>query len=208
MDAVSKVWRTVPPGSNELLINECDGIPWAFADTCVSQMPHLIQEVLFFFHSLVLGMSDMSNYVIPSNTIKIRRPRGEKRISDLLWQRVIEPPIQHNSDDSSEEMDINEVLLDRAYHNSNNGMVDVKIPPVRMHLAFTGALYKHEGEGDRKLICVLFVTPARNFDLHKYIYDKFLRPPPKTPSNQRIREETSILNNMWTRFFKHFPHFI
>jgi len=72
MDAVSKCWKTLPPDSPSLLLNETDGGVWAFCQGCVANIPRELQEILYFFHMLQCHINNMYHYAVPSKNVTLR----------------------------------------------------------------------------------------------------------------------------------------
>ena len=70
-------------------------------------------------------------------------------------------------------------MCDRTRKNSRARNLTVRVPPFKVRLGFTGAVFRHGGEEHRKLVAVVAVTWARNWDMLGYIQDCFLSEPCK-----------------------------
>ena len=198
MDGVSKCWKSVAKDSPALLANETDGGSWAFCEPCVAQLPKNIQSFIFFFHKLSASIEDLKHFAVPTRTIALRRKRGEKsKISDLIWHRPYEPEARELSAAAPGELDLNEMMCERGRNNARSLNTAVRIAPFKVRLGFTGAMYRHEGEEHRKLIAVLAVTWARNWDMLGYIQDVFLRDPPKGVLYKQKLQESKQMNFIW-----------
>jgi len=184
MDGVSKCWKTIPNSSESLLSNETEGGSWVFCEPCVAQIPKNIQSFIYFFHALECSIDDLKFYAVPSRNVTLRRKRGEKaRISDMIWHKPYEEAPRAAG--AGEELDLNDVMCDRGRKNARARNITERIAPFKLRLGFTGAIYRFNGEEHRKLIAVLTVTWARNWDMLAYIQDSFLREPARKIVNYK-----------------------
>ena len=184
MDGVSKCWKTVPISSESLLSNETEGGSWCFCEPCVAQIPRNIQNFIYFFHVLQSSIEDLKFYAVPSKNVTLRRKRGEKaRISDMIWHKPFEDGPRGGV--GGDELDLNDVMCERGRKNARARNITERIAPFKLRLGFTGAVYRHNGEEHRKLIAVLVVTWARNWDMLAYIQDSFLHEPARKTVNYK-----------------------
>jgi hypothetical protein len=140
MDAVSKCWKTVPPESDSLLIQEPDGITWAIAKECMEQIPMEIQNALYFFHSLLSHVRDFNRYAIPTNNVQFKRNRMNKKvITQLQWSRFERPPVLPGTDVNDQEMDMNLEMQQRA--SIGDGKLTSDVPALKIRLGFTGTYF-------------------------------------------------------------------
>jgi len=199
MDAVSKCWATVPRDSPTLLLEEIDGGSWAFCESCVAQIPKTLQSFLFFFHMLAADIEDLRHFAVPSRNVSLRKKRGEKnKIADMIWHKPYEPGATGaDLGAAGDEMDMNEIMCERGRNNARSQHAMMKIAPFKLRLGFTGAIFKHNGEEHRKLVAVLVVTWARNWDMLGYIQDHFLRDPPKGMNYKQRLAECKQMNLIW-----------
>ena len=88
-----------------------------------------------------------------------------------MWHKPYEPPARDAAEPSmGSPLDTNFLMCNMAKRNARQlSNTTVKIPPIKLKLGFTGAIYKYKGEDHRKLIAVLTVTWARNWDMLGYI---------------------------------------
>jgi hypothetical protein len=56
MDAYGKCWKPIEHDSDSLMVSETDGGSWVFCQGCVAEIPHDIQQMLYFFHMLQTGL--------------------------------------------------------------------------------------------------------------------------------------------------------
>ena len=199
MDAVSKCWATVQRDSPTLLVEEIDGGSWAFCESCVAQIPKTLQSFLFFFHMLAADIEDLRHFAVPSRNVSLRKKRGEKnKIADMIWHKPYEPGATGvDLGAAGDEMDMNEIMCERGRNNARSQNAMMKIAPFKVRLGFTGAIFKHNGEEQRKLVAVLVVTWARNWDMLGYIQDHFLRDPPKGMNYKQRLAECKQMNLIW-----------
>lgn len=198
MDAVSKCWKSVARDSSTLLTNDTEGGSWAFCEPCVAQIPKNIQSFIYFFHKLAASVDDLKFYAVPTRTIAVRRKRGEKnKFADLIWHKPSDPEPRDHARAPPGELDLNEMMCERGRNNVRTGNSAVRIAPFRMRLGFTGALYRHGGVEHRKLVAVLVVTWARNWDMLGYIQESFLRDPPKGVNYRQKMQEAKQMNFIW-----------
>lgn len=206
MDAVSKCWATLDRDSSALLVDEIDGGSWAFCEECVAQIPKTLQSFLYFFHVLASDIEDLRFYAVPSRNVSLRKKRGEKvKIADMMWHKPYEPCGGGSGglEATGEEVDMDEIMCERGRNNARSQNATVKIAPFKVRLGFTGAIYQHDGEVHRKLVAVLVVTWARNWDMLGYIQEHFLRDPPKGLNNKVLTQRCKQMNLIWkkmTRF--------
>lgn len=198
MDAVSKCWKSIPIDSPVLLTNETDGGSWAFCEPCVAQIPKNIQSFIYFFHKLAASVEDLKFYAVPTRSIALRRKRGEKsKFADLIWHKPRDREPREHARGAPGELDLNEMMCERGRNNARTGSAAVRIKPFKIRLGFTGALYRYGGVEHRKLIAVLVVTWARNWDMLGYIQDSFLRDPPKGVMYRLKLQEVKQMNFIW-----------
>lgn len=199
MDAVSKCWATVARDSPTLLVDETEGGSWAFCEPCVAQIPKTLQSFLFFFHVLASDIEDLRYFAVPSKNVSLRKKRGEKmKIADLIWHKPYEPGATGGGVyTASDEIDLNEMMCERGRNNARSQNAMVKIAPFKVRLGFTGAIFEHNGEVHRKLVAVLVVTWARNWDMLGYIQDHFLRDPPKGLMHRQMLARCKQMNLIW-----------
>lgn len=199
MDAVSKCWAMVARDSPALLVDETEGGSWAFCEPCVAQIPKNLQSFLYFFHKLAADVEDLKHFAVPSQNVSLRKKRGEKnKIADLMWHKPYEPGASGvGLGTSSDEVDMNDIMCERGRNNARSQNAMMKIAPFKVRLGFTGTIYKHNKEEHRKLIAVLVVTWARNWDMLGYIQDHFLRDPPKTVNYKARLAECKHMNLIW-----------
>lgn len=199
MDAVSKCWAAVARDSPTLLVNETEGGSWAFCEACVAQIPKTLQSFLYFFHMLAADIEDLRHYAVPSRNVSLRKKRGEKtKIADLIWHKPYEPgPAGNDLGATGDEVDLNEIMCERGRNNARSQNAMMKIAPFRVRLGFTGAIFRHNNEEQRKLVAVLAVTWARNWDMLGYIQDHFLRDPPKGLNYKQRLSECKQMNLIW-----------
>lgn len=198
MDAVSKCWKTVARDSPVLLADETEGGSWAFCESCVAQLPKNIQSFIYFFHKLAAGIENLKHFAVPTRNVALRKKRGEKsKISDLIWHKPYESEARQDSGAAASELDLNEMMCERGRNNARSQNTAVRIAPFKMRLGFTGAVYRHGGEEHRKLIAVLVVTWARNWDMLGYIQDVFLRDPAKGINFKSRLQECKQMNLIW-----------
>lgn len=200
MDAVSKCWKTIPMGSPALLSDETEGGSWVFCEACVAQIPKNLQEILYFFHMLLGSVNDLKYYAVPSRNVVLRRSRGDRKvISDIIWHKPMGERDQFEMvEEASDELDLNQMMCARASGEQMN--VTMRIPPLKVRLGFTGALYQHGETDGRKLIAVVVVTWCRNWDMLGYIQDCFLRDPPKkTPNLKQRQQEIRQMRYIWKK---------
>ena len=199
MDAVSKCWSTVAKDSPTLLVDETEGGSWAFCEPCVAQIPKTLQSFLFFFHVLASDIEDLRFFAVPSRNVSLRKKRGEKmKIADLIWHKPYEPgSTGGGAYTPSDDIDLNEMMCERGRNNARSQNAMVKIAPFKVRLGFTGAIFEHNGEVHRKLVAVLVVTWARNWDMLGYIQDHFLRDPPKGLNYRAMLTRCKQMNLIW-----------
>ena len=199
MDAVSKCWKTIPLGSPSLLSDETEGGSWVFCEACVAQIPKTLQEILYFFHMLLGSVSDLKYYAVPSRNVVLKRSRGDRKvISDMIWHKPVERGHFQSPGGASDELDLNKMMCARA--GGQQMSLTVRIPPFKVRLGFTGALYRHAGGEGRKLIAVVVVTWCRNWDMLGYIQDCFLREPAKkTPNLKQRQQEIKQMRYIWKK---------
>ena len=198
MDAVSKCWKTIPRDSPLLLTEEIDGGTWTFCEPCVAQLPKMLQSFLYFFHVIQASVEDLKHYALPSRNVTLGRKRGEmQKIQDLIWHRPADPaPARAPGVRSGADLDMNDLMCPRRAARGGDVTI-MKIPLMKIRLGFTGAVYKHNGEEHRKLIAVLAVTWARNWDMLTYIKD-FLRDVSKKTTCYKSRfQEVKQLKFIW-----------
>lgn len=201
MDAVSKCWATLERDSPALLVNETDGGSWAFCEECVAQIPKTLQSFLYFFHSLATDVEDLRHYAVPSRNVTLRKKRGEKvKIADLMWHKPYDGAGGGAwAGSASDEVDMDEIMCERGRNNARSQNAMMKIAPFKVRLGFTGAIYRHDGEEHRKLVAVLVVTWARNWDMLGYIQDQFLRDPPKGLNYRVLLARCKEMNLIWKK---------
>jgi hypothetical protein len=199
MDAVSKCWAAVARDSQTLLVDETEGGSWAFCEACVAQIPKTLQSFLYFFHMLSADIEDLRHYAVPSRNVSLRKKRGEKtKIADLIWHKPYEPgPVGGDLGAAGDEVDLNEIMCERGRNNARSQNAMMKIAPFKVRLGFTGAIFRHNDEEQRKLVAVLVVTWARNWDMLGYIQDHFLRDPPKGLNYKQRLAECKHMNLIW-----------
>ena len=198
MDAVSKCWKTIPSNSPSLLTDETEGGSWAFCEPCVAQLPKTLQSFIFFFHVLSGNIEDLKHFAVPSKHVSLRRKRGERgKINDMIWHKPYEPEPRDRAGGEGDELDLNEMMCERGRNNARSQSATVKVAPFKVRLGFTGAVYRYKGEKHRKLIAVLVVTWARNWDMLGYIQDHVLRDPPKGLNHKQRLQEVKMLSFIW-----------
>lgn len=201
MDAVSKCWSTLERESPSLLVNETDGGSWAFCEECVAQIPKTLQSFLYFFHVLAAEVEDLRHFAVPSRCVKLRKKRGEKmKIADLMWHKPYDAAGGGAwAGLESDEVDMDEIMCERGRNNARSQNAMMKIAPFKVRLGFTGAIYRHGGEEHRKLVAVLVVTWARNWDMLGYIQDVFLRDPPKGVMHRLMLARCKEMTLIWKK---------
>lgn len=121
---------------------------------------------------LMASVDDLKYYAVPSKNITLRKKRGEKNcIKDMFWHKPYEPPTRDAAVPAmGSALDTNFLMCNMSKRNARQlSNTTVKIPPIKLKLGFTGALFKYNDEDQRKLIAVLTVTWARNWDMLGYI---------------------------------------
>lgn len=138
---------------------------------------------------------------MPTQTISLKSQRDNPKVIDgMLWHKSLDSVLrQSDTAEEGEYIDMNECMSELSQHMTDSATVSEKLPPLKIRLGFTGVLYEYKGEKYRKIVCVLMVTWARNFDLLGYIQDSFLKEPcyKKSPGAKAIMHDVQVLSGIW-----------
>ena len=121
---------------------------------------------------LLASVDDLKHYAVPSKNVTLQKKRGDKKcISDMMWHKPYEAPTQDASVPSmGSALDTNYLMCNMSKRNGRHlSNTTVKVPPIKIKLGFTGAIFKYKDEEQRKLIAVLTITWARNWDMLGFI---------------------------------------
>jgi len=126
-----------------------------------------------------------------------RRDRAtRKHITDIVWHKP-KNDIDFSRSVGGHGLNFTEILCERARSQESRTDFTIKVPPFKIHMGFTGAVYEHDGQRHRKSIAVLLVTCCRNFDMLGYIQDQFLRD--KKEDLKKMDPTTQQLKHIWKK---------
>lgn len=180
MSARSKCMELLPANHASLLSSPNKGLPFCFVAKAAEGLPIHMQKALFFFSSVVNSALDLGHYAAPSVTTDVIHDKSEtKAIRRLVSTGVgmAPDPVARGAPDTENGfISLNEILRERQ--SMSNTKAKELVPPLSMHVGFTGAVFNDgEGKERREVFAVLLVTPADNFALMPYILEKFLMKP-------------------------------
>ena len=180
MFARSKCMKLIHPEDSSLLSDPTRTTPLCFLQKTGAELPLHIQMCIYLFTSLLNHATpDVTHFTAPSTTVGVHYDQTDPRVIRGLVSSgeglgAQEPSLNLNRV-RDEFIDINEILADRDFEQ--NGEIHVPVPPLSMHIGFTGAVFRVNGEEKREVFCVLTVSPAANFALMSYMHEKFLLRP-------------------------------
>jgi len=120
----------------------------------------------------------------------------------MFWHKSVDSVIGHSQrSDEGYYIDMNEQMKLLSHANSNATTIKERLPPLKIRLGFTGVLYDYKGEPHRKLVAVLMVTWARNFDLLGYIQDNFLKEPCKKTMGVKAQQRDVEVRSYYQHVF-------
>lgn len=180
MAARSKCMELLAPEHPSLLSSPNKATPLCFLARAAEGLPVHMQKALFFFTSVANSALDLGHYAAPSATTDVVHDKMEvKAIRRLVSTGVgLEPDdiIRDPLRTESGFISMNDILKKRQ--NERASETKELVPPVSMHIGFTGAVFlDRDGKERREVFAVLFVIPADNFALMPFILEKFLMKP-------------------------------
>lgn len=176
----SKCMKLLHPLDSSLMSDPTQALPLCFLQKTGAELPLHIQMCVFLFTSLANhAASDITHFTAPSTAVGVQYDRADARVirglvstgEGLSGQEVV----LSQPDPVGDFININQILADRDMEQAAE--IHVPVSPLSMHIGFTGVMFQVDGEEKRDVYCMLSVTPASNFALWSYMFDKFLLRP-------------------------------
>lgn len=196
MYARSKCMELLSPSHRTLLSLPTQAQPLCFVAKAAEGLPIHIQKTLFFFASIMHGILDMAHFTAPSKATNVIHDRADKKVIRGLVSTgegmAPDPNEDEEEEDDEDEggefISMDKILAEQA--GDQPRQVIEPVQPLTIHIGFTGAVFKNtDGKEMREAFAVLMVTPADNFALMPYIYEKFLQKPKMgSPKYEQLME--------------------
>ena len=207
MDGVQKCLMTIPGNDPSLLVHPNEGYTWTFMARCIgASVPDHINKALYFFYRVMSDIESrsMTRYVLPTYHLELKYDREtHKHVTRIVERRrggggagaaaaaaaaapPFLPPPADGAGGGAAGAGAGAGAVGGAGYRASSFFaprLDTEEieshPPLTMRMGFTGAFFTTAADGKQRheLICCLFVTPLRNFDLPTYITESFLAKP-------------------------------
>lgn len=181
MYARSKCMELISTRHPSRLMQPSKAQPICFVARAAEGLPIHIQKALFFFASVLHGLVDIAHFAAPTTATDVVPDRTDpKVIRSFVTTGLGMTPDADASPSASQTgdgfVDMRHILNPPG--SSRPDKINEPVPPLSIHVGFTGAVFKdRDGREKREVFAVLIVTPADNFALWPYIYEKFLEKP-------------------------------
>ena len=210
MAAVSKAFKMLPLEDPSRLTQPTEGTPLTFVSECTGpEIPKPSMRVMYFAQRLRQNIEStgLQGYVVPTDILTPQFDLSGKRIICMMESRRVDeeaeggisPPV--DSDPSTFS------LVEMLYRREGNQTFSEDVPKqaFTVRVGFTCAYSQTKNkELEKRIFCVVFLTPLNSFDFLTYIKQNLLTPPSRGCSDFDARNrDYNDMQFLWRLILEH-----